>query len=228
MAIRLVVDIEGATRFRRRIDRLIQEAGPGAGRLQLMTRLGLTVLRWVDQNFASGGGKVGGWVPLRPLTVFGRRKGSAVPLSNTGLLKGSFTYAATEDEVAVGTARQVALWHQFGTAPYIIRPRTKKALAFPAPPGFGGGGLFVRRRQAKTPIVGIVSLQSLLAAGVKRKGLPKGKGQFQSFAVVREVHHPGLPARPMLPRTYADIAAEVTKTLQDWVDEAVRRALGST
>ena len=135
MAIRLVVDLEGATRFRRRIDQLMRETGPGAGRLQLMTRLGLTVLRWVDQNFASGGGKVGGWRPLRPLTIFGRRKGSAVPLSNTGLLKGSFTYAATEDEVAVGTANRVAAWHQFGTAPYIIRPRFKKALAFPAPPG---------------------------------------------------------------------------------------------
>ena len=228
MAIRLVVDLEGATRFRRRIDQLIREAGPGAGRLQLMTRLGLTVLRWVDQNFASGGGKVGGWRPLRPLTIFGRRKGSAVPLSNTGLLKGSFTYAATEDDVAVGTANRVAAWHQFGTAPYIIRPRVKKALAFPAPPGFGGGGLFVRRRPAGTPVVGIASLKSLLATGAKRSSLPKGKGQFQSFAVVREVHHPGLPARPMLPRNSADIATEVTTTLQDWVDEAVRRAMEST
>lgn len=217
MAIRLVVDLEGARRFRRRVEQVIREQG--SARFELMNRLGLTVLRWVDQNFASGGGLVGGWAPLRPGTIFGRRRQSSVPLSNTGRLRQRFTYKATENEVAVGTAEQVAVYHQFGTpGPYPIRPRLKKALAFPAPPR--QGATTTRRLPRGAPNVGRIGTAEARRAGLR---IAPGVGRLQSIAVVKGVMHPGLPARRMLPRR-GEIMPFVRTTVTDWFSERLARA----
>ena len=211
MSIRLTIDLRGASRFRAALQKTMHE---GTVQFELMNRLGLTVLRWVDKNFVSGGGRVGGWSPLRPLTIFGRRQGSSVPLGDTGRLRMSFTAAATDTEVRVGTALPIARWHQYGTHAYDIVPKVAHALAFPAPPG-GGGGLYVRRRPAGTPVVGMTTASAVKAAG---GALPAGKGGFQSFAVVKKVHFPGLPARRMLPNE-GEIREELQKTIVDWVNE---------
>lgn len=214
----------------RTVQGLIGNLGPGGVRLEFFNNLGLAVLRWVDVNFATAGQLVGGWRPLRPLTVFGRRQGSSVPLSDTGGLRQSFTYKATDSSVAIGTAKAVARYHQFGTQPYVIRPRRKKVLAFPAPPewiaamqaaakarGRSGPGLYVRRRKAGTPVKGATTLTNLRKAFPGRRfKVPKGPGQFQSLAIVRKVNHPGLPARPMLPRTINDITKEIADVANDW------------
>ena len=36
----------------------------------------VVVDRWIQDNFKTEGGKVGGWKPLKPATIAGRRKGS--------------------------------------------------------------------------------------------------------------------------------------------------------
>ena len=230
MGLRLVVDLKGATKFRRALQRTIQEQGPG--RFTFLNRLGLTVLRWVDRNFSAQGGLAGGWAPLRPLTIFGRRGGAGGILGKLGL---GFTYTATDQDVRVGTASKIAPYHQFGTKPYKIFPKKPGgALAFPAPPEFLSQknpttgkrrvGAFFRRRvkgpglkaEART---GIATAQSVRAAGFK---LPGGKGDIKSFAVVKFVNHPGLPARRMLP-SQAEILPEVKKTAIDWLNEHFAR-----
>lgn len=215
MALRLTVDLRGASKFRAALQRAIREEG--SDRLVLMNRIGLTALRWVDRNFASSGGLVGGWVPLRPGTIFGRRQGSAVPLSNTGMLRSGFTYQATDAEAVVGTANQIAKYHQFGTRPYDIRPRFKKALAFFAP--IGGGATATRRRARGAPNVGRVSMKAARGAGLR---IAPGTGGLQSMAVVKKVHHPGLPARRMLPRQ-TEIMPDIRTTITDWLNERLAR-----
>lgn len=229
MGLRLVVDLKGATKFRRALQRTIQEQG--SGRFEFLNRLGLTVLRWVDRNFSAQGGLAGGWAPLRPLTIFARRGGAGGILGKLGL---GFTYTATDVDVRVGTASKIAPYHQFGTEPYKIFPKKLGGvLAFPAPPGFlsqtkpGGGkrvGAFFRRRikgpglkaEART---GIATAKSMRAAGF---ALPGGKGDIKSFAIVKFVNHPGLPARRMLP-IQAEILPEVKKTAMDWLNEHFAR-----
>jgi phage gpG-like protein len=186
----------------------------------LYDRLGVAGVRWVDTNFRQGGALVGGWKPLRPLTVFGRRGGSSAPLQDTGRLRESFTYQVQPNGARVGTAYQVKgkpipLYHQEGTGPYDIVPRDKQALAFPAPPG-GGGGTYLRRRPKNTKVAGVTSARAVRAAGLRT---PSGRGDIQSFAVVKKVHHPGLPPRPMLPRDYADMQRDIETVVNDWFRE---------
>ena len=136
--------------------------------------------------------------------------------------------------VEVGTNRTpLAYWQEFGTKPYKICPKKPGgSLAFPAPPGFLAGtgsggkkvGAFFRRRvkgpglraEART---GIATAQSVRAAGF---AMPGGKGDIKSFAVVKFVNHPGLPARRMLP-SQAEILPEVKKTAVDWLNEHFAR-----
>src|SRR3990172_2271977 len=155
------------------IQRNLRDIGGGGTRLELFTNIGLGLVRWVDVNFRTGGSLVGGWAPLRPLTVFGRRKGSAVPLNDTGKkLRQTFTFEATENSVVVGTAERIAEYHQYGTAPYVILPKKPGgALAFPAPPG-GGGGAFLRRRPYGTKKTGTITAKAARGAGF---ALPPGK-----------------------------------------------------
>ena len=167
----------------------------------MMDLVGQRTIAWIDRNF-----RVGGlerlWAPLSPNTVAARRAGkgagTAQPLRDTGRMAQSFTpgtpdsaYDVGVDYVTVGTNDEKAVFHQFGTRPYVIRPKNKKFLRFvtATPP-----------RGAKKP--------------------QKAQRGFYSFA--REVHHPGVPARPMLPSvgTARQLAED---TLQAYVDEVVRR-----
>lgn len=206
-------------------------AEPGSF-VTLFTRIGVTVLRWVDENFASGGARVGGWLPLRPLTIFGRRQGSAVPLSNTRKLRAAFTFQATEGDCRVGAAGQlgwIAKWQSEGTRRYDIYPRNKKVLAFPAPPqgvysmgvGFYAKRVVIGKKGAATPRatgiprVGIATVGQIKGMGYK---VPGGKGPIQSFAVLQHVHHPGLPSRRILP-TVEEAAPIVNEVVQDFLRE---------
>jgi len=168
----------------------------------MMDLVGQRVVAWIDQNFRAGGLERP-WAPLSPNTVAARRKGrgagTAQPLRDTGRMAQSFVpgapdsaYALGVNDVTVGTNDQKAVFHQFGTRPYVIRPKARKFLRFitAAPQGAGRG----KPRKA-------------------RRG-------FYAFA--REVHHPGIPARPMLPSE--PLARQLAEdTLQAYVDEVVRR-----
>jgi len=183
--------------------RFINQTASGSNKEELQTkfytRLGAAVLAWIGSNFETSGGLVGGWTPLRPFTVFGRRMGSDRPLQNTGKLRQSFTAKVTANGLTVGSNLSIAKYQNFGTRPYDIYPRNAKALAFPAPPGGGGGG-FIRTRPAGTPKTGMIG------------------GNKQSFAVVKHVHHPGLPARRMIP-TLREIQATIQAVARDVLRE---------
>ncbi len=74
------------------------------------------------------------WAPLKPSTLL-RKTGSHILIEKgeRGGLLGSIHYEASPGEVLVGTNVKYAAIHQFGgkTRPHEIRPRRKKALAWP-------------------------------------------------------------------------------------------------
>jgi phage gpG-like protein len=54
------------------------------------------------------------WKALSPVTIANRRQGSSVPLSDTGVLKNSFTVQAAAQSVVVGTNAPQAAMMNFG------------------------------------------------------------------------------------------------------------------
>lgn len=62
-------------------------------------------------------------------------------LSDTGRLRNSITFLAGKDSVAIGTSVPYGKYHQFGTAPYVILPKSKKVLKFT----IGGKVIFAKR-----------------------------------------------------------------------------------
>ncbi len=96
----------------------------------VMASIGEYMIRGTDDRFRDQRSPDGAaWAPLAASTL-ARKKNSKI-LTETGRLRGSVTYQATATSVVVGTNVQYARYHQFGTAPYIIRPRQKKALYWP-------------------------------------------------------------------------------------------------
>lgn len=91
--------------------------------------IGLRLMGWVDQHFRNPVNPT--WAPLRPSTIAGRRKGGggAKPLQDTGRLRMSWTRAAGNPHIFGDHTVQVtsnvayAPFHQFGTKPYVIRPK---------------------------------------------------------------------------------------------------------
>lgn len=99
----------------------------------ILKAVGLRQLKWVDDNFRSDGGLVGGWKPLSPFTIMMRRNGSSKPLQDTGILRASFNpkkdsraLTIEGNTVKIGSAVPYASYHEFGTGP--IYPIFKKAL----------------------------------------------------------------------------------------------------
>ncbi len=100
------------------------------GSRNMMDGVGLRHLKWVNDNFVSRGG--GQWAPLSPNTIAARRKGSSVPLQDTGNLRKSFAHkvAFFGSSVTVGTKNKIAEYHHTGTRPYTIKPVRAKMLFF--------------------------------------------------------------------------------------------------
>jgi hypothetical protein len=75
-------------------------------------------------------------------------------------------------------------------------------LAFPFPAfsqlSTGAMRTAFSRKRTGAPAVGMVKAAAIRKAGI---GAPKGKGAVQSVLFARQVHHPGLTARPLLPTT---------------------------
>lgn len=84
----------------------------------VMRNIGEIIIRSVEKNFASEG---------RPRTWDKSKRGGQT-LSDTGRLRHSFTVKAYSDHAEVGTNVTYAAFHQFGTRPYVIVPKGKKAL----------------------------------------------------------------------------------------------------
>lgn len=191
-------------------------------RAKLHDHIGVKISQWIDQNFKAEGLEKK-WAPLAASTLFGRRMGGrdAKILQNNGRLRASHTYRATADRVVVGfPERSTAEFHHFGTDPYTIRPKKSGGfLMFFMPPGGIGKGnnTTLIRRKSGTPKVGMVSASEAKQRGLK---VPVGKGGMQSVAFRREVHHPGLKARPLLP-TQPLAESLVQKVVQEYLKNAL-------
>ncbi len=195
MAVSIQISLNGDIVLRDTIQRI---ASAVADRTELHRRFGIQLLNWIDRNFRQEGALTGRpWAKLSPNTIAGRRKGSSRILQDTGGLKSSFTERHDASGVRVGTAKEVALYHQLGTRPYVIKPKNAKALAFP----MAGGGRAVK-----------AAFSSRTTQRTFRKG--------QKLTFAKFVNHPGLVARPMLP-TAEQITPILITTAQNYLKEII-------
>ena len=97
----------------------------------------MIMLRSFDQNFREQG-RPKHWKRLSPNTIAGRRGGSSRILQDTGRLKMSTVaksgpgnlYRQGKDYLKMGSRLKIAPFHQYGTRPYDIVPKSAKALRF--------------------------------------------------------------------------------------------------
>lgn len=82
--------------------------------------------RFVDQVSPDGTP----WAPLSPSYQRNKTKNKNRILFLEGRLAKSFRYQISDSELNFGTNVPYAAHHHFGTKPYTIKPKTKKALAF--------------------------------------------------------------------------------------------------
>ena len=107
----LTIQIENAEMYAR-----LQQLGNAVTNLQpAMRSIGQSLksnirLCFVDTRSPDGIN----WAALKPSTIANRRQGSSVPLSDTGVLKNSFTVQAGAQSVVVGTNAPQAAMMNFG------------------------------------------------------------------------------------------------------------------
>lgn len=89
--------------------------------------------RFVDQVAPDGTP----WAPLSPSYQRNKTKNKNRILFLDGRLAKNFRYQVSDNELNFGTNVPYAAHHHFGTKPYTIKPKTKKALAF--------GGVVVKK-----------------------------------------------------------------------------------
>lgn len=168
----------------------------------LLKLLGGRLLSYVDESFRTAGR--GRWQRLAWSTLAQRKRGGDEPLQDTGMYRQSFVQESDGSSfVEVGTAAKTASGaplgkiHEEGTKPYTIRVRNARVLAAPFGSGTGGAaqhaGVFMLSTRRET--------------------------RWSFFG--KEVHHPGVPARPVLPQNEQE--AEVV--LRPTVEGALERAL---
>lgn len=117
----------------RALDRLHAKAGRMA---PAMKNIGEVVLRSTQDRFSSQVDPDGRpWQRLKASTIAAKalRGHSDKILRQRGYLADSIRYQANESGVRIGTNRIYSAIHQFGgkTKPHVIRPKNKKALAWP-------------------------------------------------------------------------------------------------
>lgn len=202
----------------RQVAALVQRFGKDAAIPGILDAIGLRILNFIDENFRAGGAE-NPWKALSPNTIASRRKGkgagSAQPLRDTGRLAQSFV--ARNDigaaSVWVGTETEYAEYHHFGTGPYKIttNPPDRRA----------------RMRGVKRTSIGGEEV-SFFARGkaAARRAAPKRRPGALRFMTPagpvyrREVKHPGIPSRPLLPSLA--LADRLAKAVVDKiVEEAV-------
>lgn len=93
-------------------------------------RVGIQLLNRIDEIFKSGGDPP--WKPLSETTILQRRQGKgsgdARILQDTGTLRESFTFEATNKQVKAGTQIGYAARHEYGSPQRKMLPQKKKAL----------------------------------------------------------------------------------------------------
>ena len=193
------ISVKGMRQVQQMLRRLARAAARGGGSTALHARYAIIASQWIDRNFQQQGGLVGGWKPLSPNTIAGRRKGSSVILQDTGLLRASFTPQWDDKAAVVGSADERSLWHEKGTRPYTIAPRRRIFLAFPH---VGG-----------RPLGKATFFPSAERTFAKGTPFMFTKGPIQ---------HPGLPRRKMLP-DQAHLMPALLRTTINYVREQEKR-----
>ena len=114
--------------LRKRMD----AAGVAFNPRALLKAIGEAQVRWINKNFDTSGGMVGGWAPLSPNTIAGRRRGSNKPLQDTGALRRSLNHYEVhgDREVTIGSNLPYAAPVTEGSRPHVIVPVNAKALRF--------------------------------------------------------------------------------------------------
>ena len=173
-----------------KIARVLQAVQPRT----LLDRIGAEFLSYVDQSFKTRGR--GTWKPLAWTTLALRKHGGDAPLQDTGRYKESWvkesdshTYVEVGTNIKTASGLSLAAIHEYGTKPYTIRVKRAKVLAAEIGGGIGGAG--------EHGPIGLIATKSMV------RWLFFGK----------EVHHPGVPARPVLP-TKA-VAERLTQAVVD-------------
>ena len=216
------ITVRGMREVQRMLLRVAATASTSGGRTGLHARFAILAARWVDRNFRSEGAMTGTpWAKLRPMTVAGRRKMSSRVLQDTGLLRASFLPQWDDKAARVGTAMKIAEYHEKGTGtfgpkgrPYVIRPVRAKALAWKVAGAFSS----LQTKRLRTSRVK-ASFSSLTTKTTFRKG--------ENVVFAREVIHPGVPIRRMLPRMgEPTLMPELLRTALNYVNEQ-RRAQGT-
>lgn len=109
----------------------------------LMDAIGNLLEAGTRQRFADKKAPDGtAWANLMPSTQ--AQKGNNNILVFSSNLEQSITHHADPYSVSVGTPESYGVYHQFGTDPYTIRPKNKKALAF-------GGGVYKQVQHTGLP-----------------------------------------------------------------------------
>lgn len=160
------------------------------------------LMSYVDESFRTRGR--GRWQRLSWSTLALRKRGGDEPLQDTGMYKQSFTQEtdnATFIEVGTNlkTSSGVPLGkiHEQGTDPYIIRLKNAKVLAAALGGGAHGAGEH-----------GSV-------------GLLRSRRETRWFFFGKEAHHPGIPARPVLPTSEQEAEAVLRPTIEEGLERAV-------
>jgi phage gpG-like protein len=143
------------------------------------------LVAWVARNFRSQGrDQSPPWKPMSENTRAARRGGGvgAQLLQDRGHLRASFAPGAADSAskidaasmtVTVGSNVKYAQFHERGSGPYVIRPKSGKFLRFPT----AGGMRFARevnhpgipqRRMLPTPAVAKKTALAALQAAVRR------------------------------------------------------------
>lgn len=124
------ITLRGQTEVRRKIRSLAQRV---ANRTILFKRMGVKLLSETNKNFRNEGREGKPWKELADSTKDARRKDGSTGkiLRDTGKLQQSVITKADPTKVVIGTNVAYAPYHQFGTKPYTILPKTKNALFWP-------------------------------------------------------------------------------------------------
>ena len=118
MVIRVTIKTEGDKLLAKKLSKLAHKI---KNPLDANKEASVWLHRWVNENFKSAGGKVGGWAPYK----YGGRVGpkgkintSAQLLQDTGDLRKSFNHFWTRNSFGIGSWIPYAEFHEFGT-PYL-------------------------------------------------------------------------------------------------------------
>lgn len=195
------IQVKGIRQVQQMLRRLSGIVSRGAGRTALHARYAIIASQWIDRNFQQEGKLAGGWRPLRPNTLAGRRKGSGRILQDKGLLRASFHPQWDDRAAIVGSPSKIAGWQHRGTkgspeTPYPIEPKKK-------------GGLL------RFKVATRFGVRTVVGPSGRRLTLPFAEG---GFVFARRVVHPGLPSRRLLP-LQADLMLQLLKATIGYVKE---------